>query len=135
MLPGVPRWIVSVKGVLLWEDGVLLVHNERDEWELPGGQLEEDETPEECVAREIEEELSLSATVEELIDVWVYEVLRGTRVLIVTFGCQARRPSALRHSAEHDGVVLAAVDALDQLRMPEGYKNSIRRWAKRTDGR
>jgi len=35
---------VSVKGVLVRNDRVLLVHNERDEWELPGGRIEPGET-------------------------------------------------------------------------------------------
>jgi mutator protein MutT len=112
----------------MWRDRVLLVHNERDEWELPGGQLEDDETPEECVVREIEEELSLEATVAELLDTWVYEVRPGQRVLIVTFGCRAEEPSELRHSDEHDGVLLASIADLDDLRIPEGYKRSIRGW-------
>lgn len=119
---------MSTKGVLVWNDHVLLVHNERDEWELPGGQLEDGETPEECVSREILEELSIEATVSGLIDTWVYEVVPGTKVLIITFGCEADRPSDLWHSDEHDGVCLASVNALDELRMPDGYKRSIRHW-------
>jgi ADP-ribose pyrophosphatase YjhB (NUDIX family) len=47
---------VSVKGVVAHDGRVLLLKNDRSEWELPGGRLELGETPEECVAREIEEE-------------------------------------------------------------------------------
>ncbi|MGK5543530.1 NUDIX domain-containing protein [Streptomyces sp. URMC 127] len=53
-----PSWPVSVKGVALDAAGrVLLLHNERDEWELPGGRLEPtDPSPEHTVEREFEEE-------------------------------------------------------------------------------
>ncbi|GGV69942.1 hypothetical protein GCM10010277_80480 [Streptomyces longisporoflavus] len=53
-----PAWPVSVKGVALDARGrVLLLKNERGEWELPGGRLEpEDAAPEATVAREISEE-------------------------------------------------------------------------------
>jgi hypothetical protein len=47
---------VSVKGVVIRDGRVLLLRNERDEWELPGGKLELGEDPASCVAREITEE-------------------------------------------------------------------------------
>lgn len=36
---------VSVKGVVVRDGRVLLLRNERDEWELPGGKLELGEEP------------------------------------------------------------------------------------------
>jgi 8-oxo-dGTP pyrophosphatase MutT (NUDIX family) len=112
-----PRWPVSIKGVVLWDDAVVLVHNERDEWELLGGRLDEGETPEQCVVREIAEELGFVARPEQLLDTWVYEVVPGRRVFIVTFGCSAERPGGL------------PVRAVNDLAMPEGYRASIRRWS------
>ena len=45
---------VSIKGVLAAPDGrVVLLQNDRDEWELPGGQIELGESPAQCLAREI----------------------------------------------------------------------------------
>jgi 8-oxo-dGTP pyrophosphatase MutT (NUDIX family) len=126
-----PRWTVSVKGVLIWDDKVALVHNERDEWELPGGQLEDNEAPEDCVVREIAEELAIVAEAVALLDVWVYEVSPGQKVLIVTFGCVADQPSSLAHSEEHDGAILAPINALNSLRIPDGYRTSILSWRDR----
>jgi 8-oxo-dGTP pyrophosphatase MutT (NUDIX family) len=40
---------VSVKGVAVQGGRVLLLRNERDEWELPGGKLEVGEDPAACV--------------------------------------------------------------------------------------
>lgn len=47
------RFPVSVKGVVMRDAQVALLHNERNEWELSGGKLESDESPEQCVVREI----------------------------------------------------------------------------------
>ena len=51
------RFPVSVKGVLLEDDRVVLLLNDRDEWELPGGRLERGEDPIACLERELAEEL------------------------------------------------------------------------------
>lgn len=66
-----PLWPVSVKGVVLdADDRVLLLRNERDEWELPGGRLEiggpdgavvADESPRAALEREIREETGWEA--------------------------------------------------------------------------
>jgi 8-oxo-dGTP pyrophosphatase MutT (NUDIX family) len=125
---GLVRWRVSVKGVVLWDDSVVLLHNERGEWELPGGRLDDDETPEECIVREIDEELGFTVEVEQLLDTWVYEVQPGEKVLIVTFGCSAERPDELTVSDEHDDVGVFPVTGVADLIMPDGYRTSIRRW-------
>jgi 8-oxo-dGTP pyrophosphatase MutT (NUDIX family) len=122
------RWAVSVKGVLVWDDSVVLLHNDRGEWELPGGRLDENETPEQCVVREIAEELGVDARAERLLDTWVYEPLEEHKVLILTFGCSAARPLKLVHGDEHDAVRLVAIADLDRFVLPAGYRESVATW-------
>jgi ADP-ribose pyrophosphatase YjhB (NUDIX family) len=126
-----PRFPVSIKGVVFLGGRVVLLKNERDEWELPGGRLEAGEDPAACVAREIREELAIAVTVETLLDCWLYEVRPGREVVIVTYGCRADGTGAPRLSAEHQAVGLFTLAELDALPMPEGYRRSIRDWAER----
>ncbi len=120
---------VSAKGVLLGEDGVVLLQNERGEWELPGGKLEIGESPEECLAREIREELDLEAEIGPLLDAFVYDVLPGVRVLVLAYGCFVGNVRAVSHSAEHSDVGIFGLDELGLIELPEGYARSVRSWS------
>lgn len=121
---------MSVKGVVFRESRVILLRNERDEWELPGGKLEPDESPEQCCAREIQEELSIAISVDALLDSWVYDIQGRMKVLIVTYGCSLLSETEVSVSNEHSSVGFFTVAELDGLEMPEGYRASVRRWWK-----
>ena len=57
-------YTVSVKGVLFAPSGeVVLLLNEREQWELPGGRIELGEYSTNCLAREILEELDVRVEV------------------------------------------------------------------------
>lgn len=45
----------------------------KDGWEIPGGKIEPNETPEQCIVREIREELTTEIKVEKIIDVIEYD--------------------------------------------------------------
>ena len=45
----------------------------KGQWEFPGGKIEEGETPQQALAREIKEELNVNIEVGELIDTIEYE--------------------------------------------------------------
>jgi len=122
------RFPVSVKGVIIRAGKVVLLKNERDEWELPGGKLEPSESPEFCVAREINEELGLQVHATALLDTWVYELTRKVRVLIVTYGCAETAELEAVLSHEHKQLQWFPVSEVAELRMPRGYKTSISNW-------
>ncbi|MFB7124576.1 NUDIX domain-containing protein [Kitasatospora sp. NPDC056273] len=129
--PYVPaKFPISIKGVVLdSQRRVLLLKNERQEWELPGGKLEGDETPAERVETEIQEESGWTANASALLDTWMYEPLPGRKVFIVTYGCTATgadKPPVVSH--EHKEAGLFHRHEVDALVMPQGYKDSIARW-------
>jgi 8-oxo-dGTP pyrophosphatase MutT (NUDIX family) len=119
---------VSVKGVAVQDGKVLLLENERDEWELPGGKLELGENLCDCVVREISEESGWQVTAGQLLDCWQYNISAGQDVLIVTYGCHVPSPGPPVVSHEHKRAGLFAPEAIPALAMPAGYKRSIATW-------
>jgi 8-oxo-dGTP pyrophosphatase MutT (NUDIX family)/GNAT superfamily N-acetyltransferase len=125
---------ISIKGVLLDGGRVMLLENERQQWELPGGRLERGEEPAACLAREFAEELGAEIAVGSILDCWVYEVLPQKQVAIVTYGVRRLDRRAIQVSREHRRFGLFAIDELAGLPMPEGYRRSIRAWAAQCTG-
>jgi 8-oxo-dGTP pyrophosphatase MutT (NUDIX family) len=119
---------VSVKGVAVQNGRVLLLENERGEWELPGGKLELGEDPRECLVREISEETGWQVAAGPILDCWQYHIREGRDVVIVTYGCHlsGNRPPVV--SSEHKQACLFALDDVSGLNMPIGYQRSVTDW-------
>jgi mutator protein MutT len=121
---------ISVKGVLIHRGRVLLLRNDRGEWELPGGRLDDGETPEEALAREIQEETGLSATVTSLVDAWVFQVTPRKSVLILQYACRLNGGRSVSISHEHNQHAWLALAGMAREPLPRGYVRGIRRAAR-----
>jgi 8-oxo-dGTP pyrophosphatase MutT (NUDIX family) len=120
---------VSIKGVICQASAeVLLLENDRDEWELPGGRLEPGESPELCLKREICEELGITVEIGPLLDCWVYPVRPDREVVIVTYGVYAPDLANIRLSSEHNRVSFFRLDDLPRIRLPLGYQRAVKLW-------
>jgi ADP-ribose pyrophosphatase YjhB (NUDIX family) len=121
---------ISVKGVVISSsERVLLLKNERDEWELPGGRIEIGETPEECVAREVHEETKCKVATGPILDTWMYYINAAEKhVFIVTYGCYLESDAQPVLSHEHKEVGLFVESEVERLKMPGGYRRSIGAW-------
>jgi 8-oxo-dGTP pyrophosphatase MutT (NUDIX family) len=61
--------------------------NERDEWELPGGRMENKEQPEQAVIRELKEELGFEVEIKEKIQESFYRVTETKTVKVIIYLC------------------------------------------------
>src|SRR4029077_9983785 len=81
------RFPVSIKGVVERDGHFVLLKNERDEWELPGGKLEPGEAIEDFLVGESVEDLNLSVAVGSPLNNWV-SFVNGVHVLVITYALQ-----------------------------------------------
>ncbi|MBA3724529.1 MAG: NUDIX hydrolase [Candidatus Levybacteria bacterium] len=123
---------VSVKGLVIENGKVWLRKNEREEWELPGGKLEEGEQPEQTVIREMQEELGYVVNVLELRQAHIYTVKQSIDeshgVLVVTYLCEVvKKVGDFEFIGEGGKAEFQqfAPDELDSLNIPDFYKSSI----------
>jgi 8-oxo-dGTP pyrophosphatase MutT (NUDIX family) len=127
---------VSIKGVCASPDGrVLLCHNHRGDWELPGGRPEADETDQECLIRELWEETGLAVRVDRPLGSVAYEVAPERWVDLIGYSCRpasAADPSA-QHTVSDEHVEIGFVDpdTLVPDQLPTVYRRLIARAAAR----
>ncbi|MEM0235903.1 MAG: (deoxy)nucleoside triphosphate pyrophosphohydrolase [Thermofilum sp.] len=81
-------------------------------WEFPGGKLEPGESPEECLARELREELGIEVTVKDIFAVVYHEYDFGPILLLayecaLLAGCTMPQDASIRWAGRED---LCALD-------------------------
>lgn len=80
-------------------------------WEFPGGKIEEGETPEECLKREIKEELNIDISVHNFFESSIYSYDHGTIELLAYFATYDRKQKIKLFS--HAAVEWVQVGSLD----------------------
>jgi mutator protein MutT len=121
------RLPISVKAALLDRDRVCLLLNERGQWELPGGRLERGESPEQCLLREIREEVGIEAEIERLIDARTHGPAPGKEVFVLVYSCRRVGGGELVLSPEHRDAGWFSLAEVAGLVLPDGYLASLER--------
>jgi 8-oxo-dGTP pyrophosphatase MutT (NUDIX family) len=121
---------ISVKGVVIHDDRVLLLLNGRGEWDLPGGRPDAGEDHRSALRREVREETGLDVEVGAALEEYRFEVLPDRFVRIAPFACRLRRAINVVLSHEHlqtRWVPLAALgETIGGHPLPRGYLGAIR---------
>lgn len=84
----------------------------KDGWEFPGGKVEEGESPEEALRREIREELEVEVNVGDLIDTIEYDY-PAFHLSMKCYACTIAGGSP--HLLEHEAARWLSADQLDSV--------------------
>lgn len=118
---------MSVKGICFIDNKVILLRNERNEWDLPGGKLKRKEAILTCLVREIEEELSISVQPRELLRVTTINVMNAIQVFVVIYSCLTRASiDELKLSEESFEIGAFRMEEIDGIDLPKVYKETIK---------
>lgn len=104
--------------ILLEGDKVLCAQRSEEmshplKWEFPGGKIEEGESPEECLKREVKEELNLDIAVKLAFKPNLHVYQTGKVIRLMPFLCENLGGELLLK--EHQSVVWLPIDQLKKL--------------------
>ena len=116
--------------MLIHEGRVLLLLNERGEWDLPGGRPDAGEDHRAALVREVREETGLDAKVGAMIGEHLFEVVPGRFVRMVAYACTPVGGRDVVLSHEHLRTCWIAfaqlAEAIDGHRLPAVYLAAIK---------
>ena len=118
------KFPISIKAIIIDDNKVLCLKNERNEWDLPGGKIEFNEDIENCLIREIKEETNLS--VENLNILKPLNLkFNDVSVLVLIYSASISCDSPVIISHEHSEYDFFSKSEIKNLNLLENYKNLI----------
>jgi ADP-ribose pyrophosphatase YjhB (NUDIX family) len=122
------RFQISVKAVIVRNGEYLLRKNERKEWELLGGRIENlGESLEHRLRTELLEESGITIDIREPREPWLYNMGNARTVIIAPYYCRAINVPTVLEDEDGGEVSWHAKKDLEYLNMPDGYFDSINR--------
>jgi 8-oxo-dGTP diphosphatase len=128
------RGPLLVSAALIVRDGEVLIGQRRLgdrhalKWEFPGGKVETGETPQEALARELNEELEIRATVGYEIARYQHSYPGGTTVLLLFYA--VRDFTGEPASRAFEQIHWASLSTLPEIDFLEGDVDFVRRIAR-----
>ena len=118
------KFPVSIKAIIIDDNRVLCLKNERNEWDLPGGKIRVNEDIEECLSREVKEETNLNINNLNILKP-LNLIVNSVPVLVLLYTAEISCDSPLSISYEHADYNFFLKSEMKNLNMPQAYKHLI----------
>ena len=118
------KFPVSIKAIIVDDQKVLCLKNERNEWDFPGGKINFNEDIEQCLRREVKEEVNLDINNLKILKPLNLN-FNSVPVFVVVFSANIACESSISVSYEHSDYNFFSKNEIENLKMPNQYKNLI----------
>jgi 8-oxo-dGTP pyrophosphatase MutT (NUDIX family) len=115
---------VSVKSILIDDQRVLLIKNERDEWDLPGGKIDKNDNVIETLIKEVKEELNIIIDNYNILQAQKY-LFRKQEIIVVTYFSEITNEDPIILSFENIDYQFFSYDKLNELKLTPWAKDSL----------
>ena len=118
------KFPISIKAIIIDDNKVLCLKNERNEWDFPGGKIDFNEDIENCLRREVKEETNLSVNNLNILKPLNLK-FNGVSVFVLLYSAEISCDSPLSISYEHSEYNFFSKSEIMNLNILQAYKNLI----------
>ena len=118
------KFPVSIKAIIIDNQKVLCLKNERNEWDFPGGKVNYNEDIEKCLRREVKEEVNLDIKNLKILKPFNLK-FNDVPVFVVVFSASISCSSSIFISHEHSEYNFFSKNQIKDLNMPQDFKKLI----------
>ena len=118
------KFPISIKALIIDDNRILCLKNERNEWDIPGGKINFDEDIEHCLRREVMEETNLKIKNLNILKPLNLR-FNDVAVVIIVYSAEISGDSPIVISYEHSEYNFFSKSELLNLNMSEHYKSLL----------
>lgn len=118
------KFPVSIKAIIIDDNKILCLKNERNEWDLPGGKINFGEDVVECLKREVKEEVNLDIQNLKIIKPLNIKV-NDVQVVVIIYSANIYCDSSVIVSYEHSDYNYFSKHQIKKLNMHQEFKKII----------
>jgi 8-oxo-dGTP pyrophosphatase MutT (NUDIX family) len=118
------KFPISIKAVVIDDNKILCLKNERNEWDFPGGKINFKEDIENCLIREVKEETNLDINSLEILKPFNLK-FNHVPVFVLVYSAKISCDSSIYISYEHSDYNFFSKSEINNLNMPQAYKDLI----------
>jgi len=118
------KFPISVKSLIFDDKRFLLTKNERDEWDIPGGKIENNHNVIETLVREVKEELNITIDNYNILLAKKY-LFRKQEIIVIVYNSKITNEDPISLSFENIDYNFFSYNELNQLKLTPWAKDSI----------